>query len=251
MREGAAAGITRLLANSCAPGEWEELAQLARALPEIVPFFGVHPWESAAHADIGCWLSELERRVIADNGGIGEVGLDRWKEDLPEEVQEAVFRAQLRLADRLRRPLTVHCLRAWDWLLRVLKDEGLPAGGLLLHSFNASPDIMRGLCAAGAYLSVSGAVLAHGRERLRELVRAIPAKNLLIETDAPDMLLPPEAERVTLYDGEGQRINSPLNLPAIYDFVAGLRGVPVGELAAQVWDNMRRFLAPLETERGA
>lgn len=246
--EAVAAGITRLLANSCAPGEWEELAQLARTLPGVVPFFGVHPWESVAHAEVERWLPELERQVTASNGGIGEVGLDRWKEGLPERVQEDVFRAQLRLADRLRRPLTVHCLRAWDWLLRVLKEEGMPAGGLLLHSFSASPEIMRGLCAAGAYLSVSGAVLAHGREGLRELVRAIPVQNLLIETDAPDMLLPPEAERVPLRDSSGQRINSLLNLPVIYGFVAELRGLPVGELAAQVRENMRRFLAPLERD---
>jgi len=80
------------------------------------------------------------------------------------------------------------------------------------------------------------------KARQRETFRAVPLERLLIETDAPDQLLPDMANRHPLTDTlTGKPLNHPANLPAVYQFMAELRGVPLAELTAQVQENFRQL----------
>src|SRR5688572_21737445 len=106
------AGVAAFVTNGTTEADWPEVARIAGRFPEVVPCFGLHPWFVAERSPR--WLEELERHLRLVPSGVGEIGLDRWKQGLDERAQEEVFRAQLDLARRLGRPAMIHCVKAWD-----------------------------------------------------------------------------------------------------------------------------------------
>ncbi|KAL7546460.1 hypothetical protein ACHAWF_009802 [Thalassiosira exigua] len=118
-----------------------------------VPCYGVHPWflhevalsppsSDVTSGDAECWLAELRRRLTDDpRAVVGEIGLDgaRWREvggdgdehesvwnrerilSCPMDVQRKAFESQLLLAAELRRPTSIHVVRAWGELFDSLK----------------------------------------------------------------------------------------------------------------------------------
>jgi TatD DNase family protein len=102
------------------------------------------------------------------------------------------------------------------------------------------------LAKLGAYFSISGYFAHERKARQRETFRHVPPDRLLIETDAPDQLLPVERNRHPLTDSSsGKAINHPANLGAVYELVAELLGEPVGTLADLVEENFLRLFGNL------
>jgi TatD DNase family protein len=233
------AGVSRLLCNGSAESDWEDVLKLAQAHREVMPSFGLHPWY--VHGRSPQWRQRLETFLDRFPAAVGEIGLDRWIETRNEPEQEAVFREQLRLARRRQLPATIHCLRAWGWLMDVLREEGPFPAGFVIHAYGGSTELIKPLAEWGAYFSFAGTVLETKRERARAALRQVPAGRLLLETDAPD-LLPPEAFRPhVLRCPEGKPLNEPGNMAAIGRGIAALRGVREEELAETVWENAKRL----------
>ncbi len=98
------------------------------------------------------------------------------------------------------------------------------------------------LAELGAYFSIPGYFALARKTYHRESFRHVPPDRLLIETDAPDQLLPEERVRYHLHDSLSHRaINHPANIAATYEFVAGLLGRPLEDLARQVEENFNRL----------
>jgi TatD DNase family protein len=173
---------------------------------------------------------------------IGEIGLDRWKPELDYTGQEEAFVLQLRLAAERNIAASVHCLQVWGRLNELLKSSPRPARGFLLHSYGGPVEMVEPLAKLGAHFSFPGYFMHERKARQRETFKRVPADRLLIETDAPDQLLPDEANRHPLSEPQsGLRLNHPANLAAVYEFVAELRGESVSELARQVGENFQRL----------
>jgi TatD DNase family protein len=81
--------------------------------------------------------------------------------------------------------------------------------------------------------------------RQRETFKHVPRDRLLIETDAPDQLLPPEKIVHPLADVTGRPLNHPANLPAVYAGLAEFLGEKVGSLAVSVEENFLRVVGGL------
>ncbi len=222
------AGVSRFICAATEPGDWDKTLETARNEASVVPFLGTHPWYADRHDP-----ERLEALLTAaPECGVGEIGLDALR---PVPGQEEVFSSQAALAARLNRPCTVHCVRAFDVLLPRLKRKPLPPV-FLFHSFGGTEQDMRFLLERGGYFSFSGAALRPGRTKAHEIIRAVPAERLLIETDAPDMKPPAEFCR----DAEEPR-NVPANLSLIVRGIAALRGMDAEELGLRTADNARRF----------
>lgn len=100
-----------------------------------------------------------------------------------------------------------------------------------------------GFVELGAYFSISG-YFAHERKvKQRDVFREVPLERLLVETDAPDMLPPRSLISTTSSDSEGNALNHPGNLPAIYSFAANLRGVEPETFTKQIRENFERLFA--------
>lgn len=237
-----AVGVTRMVVNGSCEADWPQVAALAREFPGlVVPSFGYHPWYVGERT--AWWRDTLVEWLDRTPGAVvGEIGLDRWKPGLSYDGQEEVFVAQLRLAAERNLAASLHCLQAWGRLYDLLREQPRPARGFLLHSYGGPAEMVAPLAKLGARFSFPGYFM-HGRKaRQRETFKAVPLDRLLIETDAPDQLLPDAANRHPLTEAlTGKPLNHPANLPAVYEFMAELRGVPLAELAAQVEENFRRL----------
>jgi TatD DNase family protein len=225
-----AVGVRRLLCCGTCEHDWPAVRELARAQPEIVPSFGLHPWYLAERS--GQWVDALEKCLAEIPAGVGEIGLDHAVVARNDAEQEEVFLAQLRLARKLRRPVSVHCRKAWGRLLELLRAEGGLAAGGILHSYSGPPDLTGELEALGFYISFSGVITRSGNKRGRRAAQAVSAERLLIETDSPD--LAPV--------GAASAVNEPANLVRVAEALAGIRNISVAALAEQTFANASRLL---------
>lgn len=237
-------GIARMVVNGSCEEDWPQVAQLAARCPQVLPSFGYHPWY--VHECTSNWQNTLIEFLDKCPAAVGEVGLDKWileqrspAAPLPE--QEEVFVWQLRLAAERNLPVSIHCLQAWGALLEILQRGPRPRCGFVLHSYGGSREMVSPLAKLGAYFSFPGYFMHERKHRQREAFLAVPPDRLLIETDAPDQLLPEEKNRHPLTDvATGKALNHPTNLVAVYDYAAELFGEPVEGLAKRVEENFNR-----------
>ena len=238
MRE---AGVRRCVVNGTGEDDWPRVAELARAHPGfITPSFGLHPWKTGQRSPD--WLNTLAALLDDFSApGVGECGLDRWMRGHDLDDQREVFLAQLALAARRNLPLSIHCLQAWGPLLECLREHPLPERGILLHSYGGSAELVPELARLGAYFSFSGHLLHPHKAKGRDAFRRVPPERLLIESDAPDMLPPPNACAFSLADADGNPLNHPGNLPAITAALASVLETSPDELQIRTGTNFSTF----------
>jgi TatD DNase family protein len=232
MRE---AGIVRCVVNATSEDDWQAVKQLGQRHPDLIlPAYGIHPWK--AHEAKAGWDDRLRELLEQEpRASIGECGLDRWVDNPRVEAQNTVFETQLRIAHELDRPVSIHCLKAWQPLFDSF-ERVPPPRRMVLHSFNGSSEIARRLLPTGAFFSFSGYFLTPRKSKLLETYRELPVDRLLLETDAPDML-PPDAQ---ILHPLPDRINHPANLPAIAEGLSSALGMSMENLVVQVSANFRR-----------
>ena len=236
-------GIARMVVNGTGERDWPRVAALARANPMVLPSFGYHPWHG--HERTPEWRRNLEQFLDAAPGAVGEIGLDRWKPGLPYAGQEEIFLTQLRLAAERNLPVSIHCLQAWGRLHELLRDLPPPAHGFVLHSFGGPAEMIPAFTQLGAYFSFPGYFLQERKRRQRETFKSVPPDRLLIETDAPDQLLPAGKILLPLADAAGRPLNHPANLPAVYAGLAEFFDESLASLAARVEENFQRVFGGL------
>lgn len=230
-----AAGVERCVVNATREQDWEAVETLALAYPDFVfPAFGIHPWH--AHTASDGWLDRLAGLLAKHSfASIGEVGLDGWVSSPNLEIQRRVFTDQVRLAREMKRPLTIHCLKAWGSLLDAFA-EVPPPERFLMHSFNGSIETARRLLPLGAYFSFSGYFLHERKSAVLDVFRQLPPDRILLETDAPDMRPPDGFVTHPLPENH----NHPANLPAIGTALAAALGMTPDNLASLTRENATR-----------
>ena len=228
-----AAGVTTLLAIGTGPGPEKLDAALpyAEANDWIYTTVGIHPHEAkevtSAHLDT---LARLARhpKVIA----WGEIGLDYFYNHSPRDVQERVFRQQMALAQAAKLPIIIHCRDAWSDCLGLLEEVWKPTGlGGILHCFSSTLEDAQHGIDMGFMVSFTANVTYPKAQNLRDVAKALPLKNILIETDSP--YLAPQPVR-------GKR-NEPAYVAEVAKVLANVRDLPVEAIAAQTTENFRRF----------
>jgi TatD DNase family protein len=168
---------------------------------------GIHPWH-ALDDD----LSAIEP-AVADVDAIGEIGLD-YACDVPREVQIALFRAQLALAERYEKAVVLHCVRAFEEVMKVLAEYRLKA--VIFHGFIGSVEQAQRAITQGFYLSFGERTFRSPKSI--EAMRSTPLSQLFVETD-----------------------ESTTPIEEIYAQLAELRGISVAELIAATEENFRRI----------
>ncbi len=222
------AGVTAFLVPGVAPEGWPEIEALALRYHQALPAYGVHPM----HADqlTPATLSEL-RRYAQFGTAIGEIGLDYLLPSPSRKMQQEAFRAQLDIAREAGLPVLLHCRRAFDDLIAIVREAGINASGGVMHSFSGSVETAMTCLRLGLHISLSGTVTYLNARRPVDVAAAVPLERLLLETDAPD--LSPEP-----YRGE---VNVPAHLLATAERVAQIRDIPVEELARITSENAMRL----------
>src|SRR5258707_13316961 len=228
-----AAGVTTLVAIGTGPGpeKLDAAMPFAEQHDWIYATVGTHPHEAKeltpAHLE---QLAKLARhpRVIA----YGEIGLDYFYDHSPRDLQQRVFRDQMELAAKARLPIVIHCRDAWADCLDMLEQNWRSTGlGGILHCFTSTlEDAKRGL-GMGFMISFAGNSTYPKAQNLRDVAKALPLENLLIETDSP--FLAPQPYR-------GKR-NEPAYVGEVAKAIGSVRNLAAEEIASATAGNFRRF----------
>ena len=187
--------------------------------------------------------TENKGRLVA----IGECGLDhhwnpsnpdaRNENDFSDEIymgERELFLMQLEIAKRMSLPVIIHSRDAFSETLSCLDEAGWHNG--IIHCYSYGIDEARKFLDRGWYIAFGGGTTYTKKSRMEEMARLlnfVSSDRILLETDAP--YLSPVPLR--------GKINTPLNIPHTYRFIADQRGISVDELCSMVDENISRLFA--------
>ena len=203
---------------------------LANRHADIWASVGIHPHDAAAATEAD--FEEMERlarepRVV----GLGEMGLDFFRDLSPRDVQERVFRRQIAMARRVRKPAIIHCRDAHPETLALLAEERVEEVGGVMHCFSADVEVAKRCLDLGLMISLAGPVTYKNARALPDVARYVPMDRLVVETDCP--YLTPTPHRGTR--------NEPAYVALTAAHVAGLRGVDPAALGSALTRNAARL----------
>ncbi len=223
-------GVRRVVCCGTSEADWGRVAELKNQYYDfIVPAFGLHPWYVKAASP--SWLSALESFLGGQPSGVGEIGLDFAIDGLDKEQQQDVLSSQLELAVKLKRPVCIHCRKAWGALESIFKKNGpLPAGGLI-HSYSGSADMVPVWESYGLSISFSGTITYTNNKRARKSLAAVSPQRLLAETDSPDL----KAFGVT------DKVNQPANIVLNINTMSELLKISREKCATLTYENAARL----------
>ena len=148
-----AVGVDRIAIKGASEADWSEVEVLIESDAFLYPSFGLHPWFLKQRSS--AWAMRLSALLEKyPQAGVGEIGIDpepKGNQAESMEVQEEVFLAQLEMAQRWKRPVSIHCRGAWGRLLEVLDRAGPLPDGWMIHCFGGSKEVALELLRRGAY----------------------------------------------------------------------------------------------------
>jgi TatD DNase family protein len=173
---------------------------------------GLHPWYITAQN----WQQQFAAltAVSTQNNilAIGECGLDKIC-STPFTLQQTVFTAQIQLANTVKKPLIIHCVKAYDEIQQLLQQQQNKVP-VIFHGFTKSKELAQQLTGKGYYLSF-GTALEH--LRMHTVAAAVPAEQLFLETD-----------------------DAAVSIQTIYNFAAAALQIDVNTLSLQLQKNAAR-----------
>ncbi len=191
------AGVTKIVTVGTGIESCKRCISLAVKYPQLYAAIGIHPHDAgkATAADIDR-LREMARqpKVV----GIGETGLDFYRDYSPRDKQAQVFRWQLDLAAECGLPVIIHSRQATRETIDILTEwvkisppvSGRPRG--VIHCFSGDAQAARTYVGLGFNISFAGPV-TYPNSRLPGIARTVPVERLVVETDCP--YLAPQAHR--------------------------------------------------------
>lgn len=163
--------------------DWEEqLGAIRQLLPQVpLPSTGTFP---SAGNDCPSSASPQEPAIIA----IGEVGLDYYWSREFEREQLMAFEEQVKWSVESRLPLMIHCRKAQNEMVSLLKHykDELPGG--VFHCFTGNEHEAEELLQFPQFVLGIGGVLTFKKSHLPEVLpQVVPLERIVLETDAPYM----------------------------------------------------------------
>ena len=203
---------------------------MAERLPDVWASVGIHPHDAGEATEED--FAEMERlartpRVV----GLGEMGLDFFRDLSPRDAQARVFRRQLDMARRVGKPVIIHCRDAHPDALAILEEARVGDIGGVMHCFSADVPVARRCLDLGLTISLAGPVTYKNARELPAVARFVPEDRLVVETDCP--YLTPTPHR-------GKR-NEPAYVALTAAHVAALRGVDAEALGEATTRNAARL----------
>ncbi len=163
---------------------------------------GIHPWDAER-----CNIEQPEMRRAFENDveavdAVGEIGLD-YAAEVDREAQKRIFVAQLKIAKKHRKPVIIHCVKAFEATMQMLST--FPIRGVIFHGFIGSVQQMNQAIERGYYISFGERTFASPKSL--KALRECPLERLFLETDMSSCTIEVIYSRIERY-----RIESPEQL---------------------------------------
>lgn len=237
VRRAREAGVQKVLVPAIDLKSVQTVLDTCRQYPGYCyPMIGLHPEE--VRADWREVLSAMRQQLTPDSPfiAIGEVGLDYyWSREFEHEQLEA-FEEQVRWSVETRLPLAIHCRKAQNELVSILKKYAKELPGGVFHCFTGNEQEARELLQFDGFVLGIGGVLTFKKSHLPEVLPSVvPLDRIVLETDAPYMAPVPM---------RGQR-NEPAFTAHVLQKLAEAYGVSPQEVAERTTDNATRVFKKL------
>ncbi len=194
-----------------------EVVSLHGAKDKDVKYYtiGYHPWWTLK------LLSEDELALMSDKYrddacclGMGELGLDNLK-GADIELQEKIFIQQIQIANQSKSPIVIHCVRAFDRMLRLRKRYGETPW--VVHGFVRNKTLAGQVLDSGMYISVA----PHEKLSIsfKDTLQYLPLDKIFLETDS----------------------DFTMDIKERYRIFADLRGIDIQVLKDQIYQNFITF----------
>jgi TatD DNase family protein len=227
-------GVVQLVHSCVEPQEFQQISVIADQFPEVSFAVGLHPleaqsWTPELAAEVEK-LAQSDSRVVA----IGETGLDFYKAENVTQ-QKTAFWEQLAIAQRLNKPVIIHCRDAASDLVELVRQFQQEKGAVegVMHCWAGTPEETQQCLDLGFYISFSGLVTFKNAKSVQASAKIVPDDRLLVETDCP--FLAPVPKR-------GKR-NEPSYVRYVAETVAKIRNTPLETLAQTTTENARTLFS--------
>ena len=220
-----AVGVKHLLTIGVDMPSSAQAVELACEFPCVSASVGVHPSDS-----IEAEFSEAELQAMAQHEqvvAIGETGLDYFYNKDGHDPMQASFRAHVRVARAVNKPLVIHTRAAQEDTMAILREEQAADVGGVMHCFTESISMADQAMELGFYISFSGIVTFKNAKNVQAVAEHVPLERMLVETDSP--YLAPVPHR-------GKK-NEPAYVRYVAEYLAELKGVSYEELIAVTGKN--------------
>lgn len=238
MDSAARAGVHGAITISTSGDDCGRALMIAESHPRIWCSSGVHPLYADRAGDAGHDWAEIER-VAGHSECVawGELGLDNHHDNPPRDIQRRVLADQLAMIEACRaagldKPIVVHCRRAVEDMLPMLRACTIPGDRFVFHCFTETPAHARMVLDFGAMISFTGVATYKNAPEVGESAALVPLDRIMVETDAP--YLSPVPVR-------GKRPCEPAYAMHTARFLAERRGEPWTEFHRAINDNTERF----------
>ena len=219
------ANVDRIINNGCDSDSNKEVLELLGKYSWMYGAIGIHPESADSYTDEDLRFIEEhinDERVVA----IGEIGLDYyWTKD-NKDKQKELFEYQLKLAERVNKPVIIHSREATQDTIDILKKYNVRG---VIHSFSGSYETACIYIKMGFLLGING-VITFKNCNLKDMVSKLDLKDIILETDSP--YLTPVPYR-------GKR-NDSSHVYDIAKYICEIKGCSMEELSKETNGNINR-----------
>lgn len=199
--------------------------ELAEQYDGVYAAIGIHPSEARSFDIDLSWIEEHmdNPKVVA----IGEIGLDYYWDKQYKEQQIELFKRQIELANKYKKPIIVHMRDATLDTYETIKKNKLPENSGVMHCYSASKESLQQFIDLNMYISLAGPVTFKNAITPKEVAATIDLEYLLIETDSPYLAPAP-------FRG---KTNQPKNVLYVAKEIAQIKGISLEELSKKTYEN--------------
>ncbi len=189
VKEARSSGVEKIVVPGISLSNWTAIKELSEAHESIYYAVGCHPMflsleiEDVLKAMKGA-LEEKGPKCVA----VGECGLDFYNGKEYADFQIRYLEQQLVLANHFELPVILHCRKAHQELIKILK-ANIPVQGGILHGFTGSYQQAMEYVKLGLKIGVGGSITYPRANKTRQAISQLPLESLVLETDSPDMPL--------------------------------------------------------------
>ena len=222
-------GIALLMNPGCSQASSLAAVELAKRYDYLYAAVGSHPdaADEVNEAALDCYRSLCREHPKVK--AIGEIGLDYHYEDIPRDIQQRAFRAQMALAREEKLPVIVHEREAHEDGMNIVAEFPEVTG--VFHCYSGSLEMAKWLIDRGWYIGFGGVLTFKNARKALEVAANIPLERIVLETDCPYMA--PEPFR-------GKR-NDPGKLYRVAEKLAQLRGLTAEEVQTVTLENGKKL----------
>jgi len=213
-------------------------ASLTEKYDFIYGTVGIHPHDAATYDK----YTEDEIFSLLDNKkiiGIGEIGLDYYRDLSPRKIQRDIFRRQLEIAVDINLPVVIHTRDSFDESVEIIKDYASQLPGGVFHCFPGTVDEAYKVIDLGFHIGIGG-IVTFPKAKMSSVAEAIPLENILLETDCPYLAPVP-------FRGKQ---NQPAYVRYVAEKVAELKNIRISEVEKITDRNCQKLFRLVETFGG-